>query len=67
VIVAAGQGSINSFLYILHGVHQSPEIHKTLAYRLAAPAPKPPAWMQLLPTTTPAMSKESMRIYRVLQ
>jgi hypothetical protein len=41
-------------------------MRRTLAYRLAAPQPTPPAWLQLLPISTPAMSLEKIRIYRVL-
>jgi len=66
VVLASSSAAINSFLFILHGTWTSPDIHKTLAWRLAAPVPKPPAWIQLLPTTTPAMKTEGMRIYRVL-
>jgi hypothetical protein len=48
------------------GVRDVPQIRQTLAYRLAAPVPDPPSWLQLILVTAPAITREHLRIYRVL-
>lgn len=58
--------SVLIYHYLLYGSENSPEISRSLAYRLAAPTPNPPSWLELLPITTPAISREGIRIYRVL-
>jgi hypothetical protein len=48
------------------GNKTAPEIRQTLAYRLAAPQPAPPPWLQRVRLTTPAVLAEDLRLYRVV-
>ncbi|HEY1769478.1 MAG TPA: hypothetical protein VGG02_04390 [Chthoniobacterales bacterium] len=66
VVVRQNAASVVIYNYLWRGDRNAPQMRRTLAYRLAAPQPTPPAWLQLLPISTPAMSLEKIRIYRVL-
>ena len=66
VVIRPNAQSVIAYHYLWQGSESGPQIRETLAYRLAAPHPTPPDWLQLLPTSTPAMLREKIRIYRVL-
>ncbi len=66
VVTTPNGGSVIAYHYMWQGNKTSPAIRQTLAYRLAAPHPAPPSWLQLLPTSTGAMVSAGIRIYRVL-
>ena len=66
VIVAPNGGNVIAYHYMWQGNKSAPQIRQTLAYRLAAPSPSPPGWLQLLPRSTPAIRSEDLRVYRVL-
>ena len=66
VVVTPDGGDVVAYHYMWHGNRTAPQIRQTLAYRLAAPRPTPPSWLQLLPSVTPAMRYEDIRVYRVL-
>ncbi len=66
VVVAPNGGTVVAYHYIWQGNKSVPQIRQTLAYRLAAPIPSPPSWLQILPPSTPAILSEDIRVYRVL-
>lgn len=66
IVTTPSGGSVIAYHYMWQGNKTAPEIRNTLAYRLAAPDPKPPPWLQLLPTSTEAISSKGIRIFRVL-
>lgn len=66
VVTTPSGGSVIAYHYMWQGNKTAPQIRQTLAYRLAAPQPAPPSWLQLLPTVDGAMAREGVRIYRVL-
>ena len=66
VVTTPNGGSVVAYHYMWQGNKTSPRIRRTLAYRLAAPTPSPPSWLQLLPTATGALAAEGIRVYRVL-
>lgn len=66
VVVSPSGGNVIAYHYMWQGNKSAPRIRETLAYRLAAPIPSPPEWLQLLPRSTPAIRSEDLRVYRVL-
>ena len=66
VVVMPSGGDVIAYHYMWQGNKSAPRIRETLAYRLAAPNPAPPAWLQLLPGSTPAIHRGDLRVYRVL-
>lgn len=66
VVTTPNGGSVIAYHYMWQGNKTAPQIRQTLVYRLAAPQPTPPSWLQLLPTAHGAMAREGVRIYRVL-
>ncbi len=66
VVVTPSGGNVIAYHYMWQGNKSAPRIRETLAYRLAAPTPSPPDWLQLLPRSTPAIRREDLRVYRVL-
>jgi hypothetical protein len=66
VVTTPSGGSVIAYHYMWQGNKTAPQIRQTLAYRLAAPRPTPPSWLQQLPTGHGAMAREGVRIYRVL-
>lgn len=66
VVVTPGGGNVIAYHYMWQGNKSAPQIRETLAYRLAAPTPSPPGWLQLLPRATPAIRRVDLRVYRVL-
>ena len=66
VVVSRNAGDVIAYHYMWQGMRNTPQVRQTLAYRLAAPSPNPPAWLQLMPAATPAIQGQDLRIYRVL-
>src|SRR4029077_11040721 len=66
VVTTPNGGSVIAYHYMWQGNKTSPQIRRTLAYRLAAPTPSPPSWLQLVPTASDALGAEGIRVYRVL-
>jgi hypothetical protein len=66
VVTTPNGGSVVAYHYMWQGNKISPQIRRTLAYRLAAPTPSPPSWLKLVPTAEGALAVEGIRIYRVL-
>jgi hypothetical protein len=66
IVVSTNPGDVIAYHYMWQGVRDVPQIRQTLAYRLAAPVPDPPSWLQLILVTAPAITREHLRIYRVL-
>ena len=66
VVVTPSGGNVIAYHYMWQGNKNASQIRETLAYRLAAPTPSPPGWLQLLPRLTPAILGEDIRVYRVL-
>jgi hypothetical protein len=66
VITTPKAGSVVAYHYMWQGNKDAADMRKTLAFRLAAPQPDPPKWLQLVGAPGPAMAAEGVRIYRVL-
>ena len=66
VVTTPNSGSVVAYHYMWQGNKTAAEMPRTLAYRLAAPQPDPPQWLQLIGSPGPAMTIEGVRIYRVL-
>jgi hypothetical protein len=66
VVTTPNGGSVVAYHYMWQGNKTSPQIRRTLAYRLAAPTPSPPSWLELVPTAEGALAIEGIRVYRVL-
>src|SRR5262249_33783764 len=66
IVVRPNPGEIIAYHYMWQGQRDAPQIRQSLADLLAEPMPNPPAWLQLVPSSTPAMQREGLRVYRVL-
>lgn len=66
VVVSPSGGNIIAYHYIWQGNKDDPRIRQTLAYRLTAPNPSPPHWLQPVLCSSPAIRSEHLRVYRVL-
>ena len=66
VVTTPNGESAVAYHYMWQGNKTSPQIRQTLAYRLAAPTPSPPSWLQLVPTGDGALAVKGIRVYRVL-
>ncbi len=67
VVTTPDAGVIMAQHFVLHGNREMASVRRTLAYRLAAPTPDPPAWLKPLEMESPAINALGIRIYRVVR
>lgn len=67
LVITRSGGDVIAYHYMWQGNKSDPRIRQTLAYRLAGPSPTAPRWLQLLSSSTPAIRREGIRVYRVVQ